>query len=126
MRIYTDLWIRTFKNIQTFSQNQYKTLISRYKNKNVLMAYLAIKDYGEPSITRDHNKDIIRFLVFGNIVHYKRIDLLIKAANILYERGIKNFKIKIAGNCKDWNRSYAPLIGRPELFELAIKRIPNV
>lgn len=74
---------------------------------------------------RKKNDNIIRFLVFGNIVKYKRIDLLLKAANILHERGVKGFEIRIAGNCKEWNEQYAPIIKYPELFDLQIKRIPN-
>lgn len=125
-RIYTHKWLKTFKNIQTFSENQEKELEKQFNNKNVLMAHLAIKDYGEPMIKVDKEKlGNVRFLVFGNIVHYKRIDLLLQAVNILYDKGIKNFKVRIAGNCKTWDIEYSKYIKHPELFELYIKRIPN-
>lgn len=124
-KFYTNLWLKTFVNIQTFSKSQCKVLQQRYKGKNILMSYLALKDYGVPTITKKNDENIIRFLVFGNIVKYKRIDLLLKAANILYEKGIKGFKIRIAGNCKEWDQQYAPIIKYPELFDLQIKRIPN-
>lgn len=122
-RFYTAKWLSTFRNIQTFSKSQYRALVGKYKNKNVLMAYLALKDYGEPSKTGNHEK--LTFLVFGNIVRYKRIDLLLKAVNVLCKRGISNFKVKIAGNCKDWEANYVPLIEQPELYDLDIRRIPN-
>lgn len=125
-RFYTNWWLRTFKNIQTFSENQCSELKKKYSGKNVLMAHLALKDYGEPTENIDKNNlGYIRFLVFGNIVHYKRIDLLLKAANILWDKGIKNFRVRIAGSCIQWEQEYAPLIKHPELFELNIKRIPN-
>lgn len=123
MRFYTSKWLSTFKNIQTFSYSQYKALVNAYKNKNVLMAHLALKDYGEPTKTVEKNK--VTFLVFGNIIRYKRIDLLLKAVNILNKKGIFNFKVKIAGNCKDWASNYAPLIEHPEIYDLDIRRIPN-
>lgn len=122
-RLYTDKWLSSFKNIQTFSFSQYKALTSNYKHKNVLMAHLALKDYGEP--IRPVKKECITFLVFGNILRYKRIDLLLKAVNILNEKGISDFKVKIAGNCKDWQENYAPLIKCPQRYELDIRRIPN-
>lgn len=123
VRFYTAKWLSTFSNIQTFSNSQKKALLNKYDNKNVLMAHLALKDYGNP--TKKVAKNDITFLVFGNIIKYKRIDLLLKAANILNRKGIFNFKIKIAGNCKDWASNYAPLIEHPEIYDLDIMRIPN-
>lgn len=125
-RHYTNLWLKMFTNIQVFSKSQYNVLINQYKKKNVLLAPLAIKDYGEPTIICDKNKlDIIRFLTFGIIQDYKRIDLLIEAGNILYERGFRNFRIRIAGNCKVWKEKYEPLIKYSDIFEIDIRRIPN-
>ena len=125
-RFYIGYILKRFKNIHVFSNNQKKVLENKYSNKNILMTPLAIKDYGEPSIKLDKIKtNIIRFLSFGNIVEYKRIDLLINAGNLLFEKGINNFKICIAGNCPNWENKYASLIKYPEIFDLYIKRIPN-
>ena len=86
---------------------------------------MAIKDYGEPTKQRQRiENDKIVFLFFGIISPYKRVDLLIEAAQSLYERGYKNFKIKIAGSCKTWPK-YAAEIKYPELFDIRIERIPN-
>lgn len=124
-KIYTHLWLSTFKNIQVFSKGQYGKLVGKYKDKNVLYAPLAIKDYGEPTV-KECNKaesSVIRFLFFGNIVGYKRLDILIEAANVLADQGV-NFKVRIAGACRDWDM-YQQRIRHPEVFELNIKRIPN-
>lgn len=40
------------------------------------------------------------YFCFGKILGYKRVDLLIKAAQALYDKGYHNFKVKIAGGCK--------------------------
>lgn len=123
---YTHKWLNTFTNIQTFSKCQCEELKARYKGKNVLMTYFILKDYGQPTKEiRKENLSYVRFLIFGNIIRYKRIDLLIAAAEELYNKGIRNFKVRIAGNCKNWAEEYAPLIKHPEIFELEIKRIPN-
>ena len=64
------------------------------------MAHFALKDYGESTIEVNKKEErTFRFLFFGNIVAYKRVDLLIEAANILHDRGIENFKVRIAGSC---------------------------
>ena len=123
-KIYTHLWLSAFKNIQVFSKGQYGKLVSKYKDKNVLYAPLAIKDYGKPTIKEcKAESSMIRFLFFGNIVGYKRLDILIEAANILAQQGLK-FKVRIAGACSNWDK-YQILIKHPEVFELNIKRIPN-
>lgn len=123
-RIYTSLWLSAFKNIQVFSKGQYYKLVEKYSGKNVLYTPMAIKDYGEPTFKIDKmTAPVIRFLFFGNIVEYKRLDVLIEAANILAEKGMA-FKVRIAGACKNWLK-YQQLIKHPEVFELMIERIPN-
>lgn len=124
-RFYTYLTLRAFHNIQVFSESQRAILLNRFPKKNVLMAPLAIKDYGKPSVLkRTLDEDHMVFLFFGIISPYKRLDLLIKAAQSIYELGYKNFIVKIAGKCKSWS-DYASLIKYPELFDLRIERIPN-
>ncbi|MDN0077839.1 glycosyltransferase family 4 protein [Bacteroides gallinaceum] len=124
-KIYTSCWLTYFKNIQVFSKGQYNKLVSLYSGKNVLMAPLALKDYGEPKEMPDKLHTYpIRFLFFGNILEYKRVDLLIEAANKLVRKGYSNFKVRIAGACQEWEK-YQDLIEHPEYFELYIRRIPN-
>lgn len=124
-RFYTNWDLRTFQNINVFSKNQYEALNNMFPNKNVLLVPLAIKDYGEPTIIRKvFDENNVSFLFFGIISPYKRIDLLINAAQNIYERGIRGFKIIIAGSCKNWE-TYSSLIRYPDLFDLRIGRIPN-
>lgn len=118
--------LRHFRNLQVFSKGQHAVLESMSSGKNVLEAPLALKDYGKPTITRGtKEKNIIRFLNFGIIRKYKRVDLLIEAACLLYERGYKNFRVLIAGSCEEWDTCYAPTIRHPEVFEIDIRTIPN-
>lgn len=125
-RAYTWLWLRSFRNIQTFSESQRKALETGHKGKNVLMARLMMKDYGEP-VAQKPADGIVSFLMFGNIVHYKRVDLLLRAVNLLHDRGIGGFRVTIAGNCdaEVWSRDYAPLTKHPDLLDLRIGRVPN-
>ena len=122
--IYTNWWLKSFKNIQVFSKGQYNALTNKYKNKNILVAPLAIKDYGTPEKTYDKtNTKPIRFLFFGNIVEYKRLDILIEAANLLSKK-TDNFIVRIAGACNNWHK-YQEMIMANKHFELQITRIPN-
>jgi len=121
----TRIWISSFKNINVFSQFQKEALMKISSNKKIMVTPFFLKYYGEPKVTiNKFTSEKIRFLVFGNIVKYKRIDLLIDAATILFERGIKNFIIRIAGGCREW-KEYQSRIKYPELFDLKIERIPN-
>lgn len=124
-KFFTYLYLRTFNNIQVFSESQKEILITKFPSKNVLLAPLAIKDYGEPLVPRKpfDNREVV-FLFFGIISPYKRVDLLIEAAQNLYEQGNQGFKVKIAGKCKNWEK-YGRLIKYPQLFDLRIEHIPN-
>ena len=124
-RIATEIHLRTFQNIQVFSDSQREVLLGKYPQKNVLLAPLAIKDYGEPTLPpKKYNGNEVVFLFFGIISPYKRLDLLIEAAQSIYEQGYKNFKVKIAGKCKAWPE-YASLIKYQNLFDNRIEFIPN-
>jgi len=114
--------LHRFKNFHTFSKNQYGYLKSKVSGKNVLESPLMLKDYGRPSVKNNNN--VFNFLAFGHIREYKRIDLLILAAQELFERTQKRFIVTIAGNCKEWER-YQRLIKYPELFDLHIEFIEN-
>lgn len=120
--------LKHFNNFQTFSLNQQDFLLSLRPDANVLYAPLMLKDYGtfSNSPTPDF-KERVNFLFFGNIVKYKRLDVLLKAVDILYNRNYRNFKVYICGYStqKKWEQEYLPLIRHPELFHLDIRRIPS-
>lgn len=124
-RFYMKYVIRSFNNFQVFSKNQYALLSSIAPDAAILYAPLCLKDYGHPIVEKPRNP--ITFLFFGNIVDYKRVDILLKAVNILCEKGIHGFKVKISGYCrpKKWQESYLPLLKHPDVVEIDIRRIPN-
>lgn len=114
--------VKHFKNIQTFSHNQHEYLNSLVSGKNVLEAPLILKNYGLPS--RERTDKTFNFLTFGHIRGYKRIDLLIEAAQELAGRTDKKFKVTIVGNCKNWEK-YQLMIKRKELFDVKIGFVEN-
>ena len=122
-RYNTKYAVKHFKNIQTFSRNQHEYLNSLVSDKNVLEAPLMLKDYGEP--TKETTDNTFNFLTFGQIREYKRVDLLIKAAQEMAERTDRKFKVTIAGYCKNWEQQYQSLITKPELFDLHIGFVEN-
>ena len=122
-RYYMGKLLNSFQNFQVFSHNQLEYLNERVSGKNVLLAPLTLKEYG-PKTQRNQNLDCVNFLSFGHIRHYKRIDLLIEAAQQLYEECKERFVVTIAGNCPGWVE-YASLIRYPDLFNLEIGFIGN-
>lgn len=117
-RYYMTKLLKNFYNFQVFSHNQQEYLESIVQGKNVLYAPLALKDYGNKG-ERTKHIDIVNFLSFGQIRHYKRIDLLIDAAQSIYEETGKKFVVTIAGRCPLWGE-YSKKIKYPELFDLHI------
>lgn len=117
-RYYMKQLLNKFQNFQVFSKNQLDYLNDKAKGKNVLYAPLALKEYG-PKRERTLPKEKINFLSFGHIRGYKRIDILIDAAQMLYEETGKEFLVTIAGKCRNWDE-YAKRIKYPKLFDLHI------
>lgn len=122
---YMEYVIRAFKNFQVFSLNQLDLLRSLKKNANILYAPLCLKDYGIPTVKKPEAP--ISFLFFGNIVDYKRVDLLLKAMRIMIDKGVKDFKVQISGYCRpeNWKEKYEPLLKGLVNVATDIRRIPN-
>ena len=117
-RFYMQRLLHTFQNFQVFSKNQCDYMETLVQGKNVLYAPLALKEYGAKE-ERTISKGRVNFLSFGHIRHYKRIDLLIDAAQQLYDETGKEFLVTIAGNCPGWDE-YAKRIRHLQLFDLHI------
>ena len=117
-RIYMKLLLRRFSNFQVFSKNQYEYLKTLVSGKNVLYAPLALKNYGARTERTEH-VGFVNFLSFGHIRKYKRIDLLIDAAQQLHEETRMGFVVTIAGSCPEWDL-YKERIRYPHLFDLRI------
>mgnify|MGYP003181068553 FL=1 len=124
-KAYMDYIVKVYRNFQVFSINQLELLKSLNGKANILYAPLCLKDYGLPTVKKEDHP--INFLFFGNIVEYKRVDLLIQAIRILEDRGVTNFKVQISGYCRKdkWERKYAPLMKGIENVSVDIRRIPN-
>lgn len=93
------------------------------KNKKKEIIPLALNYYGKTE--KLPSNEYIEFLFFGHIIETKNIGILIKAANSLFEITDKKFKIRIVGQCRQWNLLYKPLIKYPEIFDLDIRMVPD-
>lgn len=112
-----------FKNVHMFSKSQASLFKETYPKSRIFLSQLGLKYFGEPSNTRP-SEGKVRFLSFGIINYTKNIDLLIDAACLLHERGIKNFIVSINGMCKNWDW-YQERVKYPEIFNLDIRMIDN-
>lgn len=112
-----------FNKNQLYSKSQTALFKKHYPNNNVFTIPLSVKDFGgrDLDVKKD---DKVTFLSFGSIRPQKRIDLLIKATNLLVEQGINNFKVIIAGHSDNW-KEYECLIKYKEFIECDIRSIEN-
>lgn len=114
-----------FKHFQVFSKKQMAVLESKADTPDIFYCPLMLKDYGDKNGRTESS--VTRFLFFGNIIPYKRLDILLEAVNILVEQGVGNFAVDVCGYCKPavWKDKYLPLIKHPEVVHYDIRRIPN-
>lgn len=110
------------KNINMFSKAQADLMRQTYGEKNINITNLPLKNFGVSKKTKP--VEFVRFLSFGHIIYQKNIDLLIEAGNLLYEKGVRCFKISINGTCEDWT-FYEKKIKHPEIFECNPNFISN-
>lgn len=122
-QLIRDWGYRGVRYVNMFSDSETEKLQARYPYVQITKIPLALKDFGKPTNERPERK-VIRFLSFGLMVYAKHIDLLIDAANFLYEKGYKNFKVSINGTGYDWERCKQH-IKYPEVIETDIRRIDN-
>lgn len=120
--IFTRYAIRAFRKFNVFSQSQRDLLKQMAPGKAVFYTPFLLKDYGRA--VRPRRDQRITFISFGNILPYKRVDVLIRAAERIYDRAGEPFRVIIAGGCRNWE-DYQALIRHKEMFELRIQRIPN-
>lgn len=113
--------LKSYHNFQTFSLSQFNLLKTLKQQANVFYIPFLLKDYGIP-VTEPSKK--ITFLSFGNIRDYKRVDVLIEAAQQTYEKTAVDFIVEIAGSCDNWSK-YQDMIRYPQLFHLNIRKIDN-
>lgn len=116
------LYYRKAKYVNMFSDYQAKLFQNSYKPKHLFVIPLMLKDFGEPK--KQRNLEECRFLSFGTISFNKNVELLIDAAELLYNRGYTQFRVSINGVCANW-ADYQKHIIHPEIFELSIRQIDN-
>ena len=112
-----------FKYVKMFSKSQASLFKSLFPQNTVFDFKLPLIGFGQPTNHRPAD-GVIRFLSFGTLNYAKNIDLLIDAACLLYEMGIRGFKVSINGSCSDWSW-YQQRIKYPDVFELDIRKIEN-
>ena len=120
--LYNKYTLTAFQYFQTFSLSQKKELYKLIPKKYCGNVNFVLMDYGQPT-TQKIGKEIV-FLSFGYIREYKRIDILIQAAQSVYEKIEIPFKVIIAGSCDNWE-PYNKLIKYPGLFDLRIRHIQD-
>ena len=121
-KIYQKIAFELCDYFDTFSKSQYDLLRSILRHKKVFYTPFMLKDYGKARKQRVDKR--VTFLCYGNIKKYKRHDLVIRAAESLYEKGIVEFKVIIAG-CGDYWEICKENIKHDSIFDLRIARIPN-
>ncbi|MBD5370248.1 MAG: glycosyltransferase [Bacteroides sp.] len=116
-----------FRHFQVFSKSQLEVLKSRRPDADVFYCPLMLKDYGPLPADVKKEPGIRTFLFFGKIIRYKRLDILLRAVNLLADRGVGGFRVEICGYCgaHTWQKEYQPLIEHPDLVSTDIRRIPN-
>lgn len=122
MKLYNAFTMKCFKYFHTFSMSQHRELCQSVDEEKILLAPFVLKDYGEA--TRERNSNAVTFLNFGNVRDYKRLDVLIDAAEKVYEKTNIPFRIIIAGSCNDWQK-YQALVKHEEIFDFRIARVEN-
>jgi D-inositol-3-phosphate glycosyltransferase len=105
-----------------FSTHQLELISQLLPDKRHYYAPLSPDNYGPSAVSAP--QDRVRFLFFGYIRRYKRLDLLIHAFQSLYGAGYKNIELVIAGRCDDW-KSYEELIGDTPNVTVRIGVVPN-
>ena len=123
-KLFRWLVYRRLRNVNMFSESQMQFFKETFPQSRVFLNHLGLKEFGNPTIERDMKAEKVRFLSFGIINYAKNIDLLIDAAESLYDEGEHGFVVSINGGCSNW-QFYDDRIHHPELFENDIRLIPN-
>ncbi|HEX2921524.1 MAG TPA: glycosyltransferase [Bacteroidales bacterium] len=121
-RIFQKAYYKQLKRFHVFSEFQLQQIKKMLPDKKHYYAPLALKDYGKSNAVPPDN--IIRFLFFGYILKYKRVDLLINAFQEVYDKGYRNIELVIAGSCDHWD-TYKALIRNADAIRTRIEIIPN-
>ncbi len=118
-----EYWLKRFKYILTFSNNQHDLLNQRF-GKESYMVGMSYKSFGGSSIVAPPIDTGVKLLFFGSINEYKGLDLLIKALEELRVEGVNNLTLSIAGRGSSWTECES-LIKTPDMYNLQVRFIEN-
>lgn len=122
MRLYHRYVFKALRRFHVFSENQLKAIASLAPDGKHYLAPFMLADYGPPA-TRPPEEPI-RFLFFGQIRRYKRLDILIQAFQRLRAAGTAPIELYIAGGCDEWGR-YQDMIGADSSIITRVEFIPT-
>lgn len=122
INVYQNYIFNRIKNFQVFSKYQLSIIKEKVPGKNHYYTPLPLEDYGISNVIPPAN--VIRFLFFGYIKEYKRLDLLLHSFLELRNSGINNIELIIAGNCDNW-KYYESIIDNNSGITKIIGMIPN-
>lgn len=115
---------KLFYNFHLFSKGQNEIFKKTYPTKKTFVIPLVPKYIeGENDINVMQKTDITIFLFFGIIRYNKGVDILVKATEILHARGVREFRLIIAGK-DDWG-GFREFILTNEIYDLQIRMIEN-
>lgn len=124
IQAYLNFIFARCRNFHLFSNTQRRAFDRKFPNKQVFVAPLCLKDYGDALPQKENDGDVVTFLFFGALRPNKGVNLLIEAGNILAADNPGRFKIIIAGKCDDWSQ-YQSLMRFPEIFDIRLGVVPN-
>jgi glycosyltransferase involved in cell wall biosynthesis len=122
MRAYQNYMFKKIKHYHVFSKYQLSVISRLLPAKNHYYAPFVMEE-PKPTNTCLPGKTI-RFLFFGYIRKYKRLDLLINAFQDLYNSGFQQIELSIAGSCDNWEY-YQSMITISKGIESRIEIIPD-
>lgn len=121
--IFQSLLIKSFSYFHTFSKQQQHILKDSYA-KDSFFIPLSKKNSGKSNVVRSSVDKHLKFLFFGGIYSYKRLDLIIKAIQQVPSKTDKKLSLTIAGNGPDWENC-KKYIKNETLFNLDICFVPQ-
>jgi len=113
MRLYQNFAFKTLRRFHVFSRYQLRTIQAMLPHKRHYYAPFVPDDYGASSAAPPNDR--IRFVSFGYIREYKRLDILIGAFKALYAEGFQNIELIIAGRCDNWAPYEAMVDSHPRI-----------
>ena len=122
MRLYHRYVFRNIDQFHVFSKYQLSAISRLLPHKRHYYAPLPLENYGPSDVLPPTNR--IRFLFFGYIREYKRLDILIRAFQAVRRVEGSGVELVVAGNCDDWSH-YQAMITDGDGIETMIRIIPN-